>query len=88
MARAASIYDNDYARVFESYEGPRFGFASKNYYSEFLAAIQVYANFGPSPASQDAMAITALALYLALAVLAALVERIAAVPAEARPAPQ
>lgn len=40
-----------------------------------LAAIQVYANFGPPPSSPDAMAITALGLYAALALLAARVER-------------
>ncbi len=32
----------DYSEVFRRYQGPRFGFASKNYYSEFLAAVQVY----------------------------------------------
>jgi hypothetical protein len=42
----------------------------------FLAAMQVYANFGPPPSSPDAMAVTALAFYLVLAVLAVGVERI------------
>ena len=42
MARAASAYDYDYAKVVESYEGPRFGFAVRNYYAEFLAALQVH----------------------------------------------
>jgi hypothetical protein len=51
-----------------------------------LAALQVYANFGPPPESPEAMAVMALALYLVLAVLAALVERIATVSTEARPA--
>lgn len=46
----------------------------------FLAAMQVYANFGPPPASTDAMAVTALAFYLVLALLAAWVERVAAKP--------
>jgi hypothetical protein len=40
-----------------------------------LGLVQVYANFGPPPASPDAMAVTALALYIALAFLARLVER-------------
>ena len=40
-----------------------------------LAAIQVYANFGPPPSSPNAMAITALGLYAALALSAAQVER-------------
>jgi hypothetical protein len=52
----------------------------------FLGALQVYANFGPPPASPEAMAVMALALYLVLALLAALVERIATVSTEARPA--
>ena len=47
----------------------------------FLAAMQVYANFGPPPASTDAMAVTALAFYLVLALLAAWVERLAMKPA-------
>ena len=49
---------------------------------EYLAdnpAFQVYANFGPSPSSETAMAIMALGLYIALAMLAALVERLRAV---------
>jgi hypothetical protein len=42
-----------------------------------LAVLQVYANFGPPPSSPDAMAMTALFLYVALAVAAAWVERVA-----------
>ena len=42
----------------------------------FLAALQVYANFGPPPSSTDEMAFMALAFYVVLAVLAALVERV------------
>jgi peptidoglycan lytic transglycosylase D len=41
-ARAASIYGGDYAKMVERYDGPHFGFAVKNYYSEFLAALQVH----------------------------------------------
>jgi hypothetical protein len=44
-----------------------------------LAALQVYANFGPPPSSPEAMAVIALALYVVSALLAALVERIATV---------
>jgi membrane-bound lytic murein transglycosylase D len=40
-AAAAEQYEGDYARIVRSYEGPHFGFASKNYYPEFLAALQV-----------------------------------------------
>lgn len=47
----------------------------------FLGLVQIYANFGPPPASTAAMAISALMLYLVLAALAALVERIATRPA-------
>jgi hypothetical protein len=45
----------------------------------FLAVIQVYANFGPPPSSTNAMAATAFAMYIGLALLAAWVERIATV---------
>jgi hypothetical protein len=45
----------------------------------FLAALQFYANFGPPPTSPDAMAVTALVFYVALALLAAWVERFAVV---------
>jgi hypothetical protein len=55
-------------------------------YVILLAAFQVYANFGPSPASPEAMALMALALYVVLALLAALVERFATISTEARAA--
>jgi hypothetical protein len=51
-----------------------------------LAALQIYANFGPPPTSPKAMAVMALSLYVALAVLAAWVERVATV-ATVRPPP-
>jgi membrane-bound lytic murein transglycosylase D len=41
MAQAAELYANDYARIVREYSGAHFGFASKNYYAEFLAAVQV-----------------------------------------------
>jgi hypothetical protein len=41
MAEAAQIYSSDFSRIFRSYDGPHFGFASRNYYAEFLAALQV-----------------------------------------------
>ena len=49
----------------------------------FLAALQVYANFGPSPATPDAMAVTALAFYVVLALLAQ-GSSIATVPTETK----
>jgi hypothetical protein len=42
--------------------------------------LQVYANFGPPPASESAMAIMALVFYLILAAIAALVERLRLAP--------
>lgn len=45
-----------------------------------LVAAQVYANFGPPPSSPRAMALIALALYAALAALAAWVEHLATRP--------
>jgi peptidoglycan lytic transglycosylase D len=40
-SEAVAQYAGDYARIIRNYAGPRFGFASKNYYAEFLAALQV-----------------------------------------------
>ena len=42
MAEASSEYHGDYERIVCNYSGSRFGFASKNYYPEFLAALQVH----------------------------------------------
>ena len=42
MAKASSEYHGDYAAIVRNYNGSRFGFASKNYYPEFLAALQVH----------------------------------------------
>ena len=43
----------------------------------FLAAMQVYANFGPPPSSTNGMAVMALGFYAVLAALASLTERFA-----------
>jgi peptidoglycan lytic transglycosylase D len=40
--RASEEYDGNFSRVIRNYDGPRFGFAVKNYYAEFLAALQVH----------------------------------------------
>jgi hypothetical protein len=45
-----------------------------------LVLLQVYANFGPPPPSETAMAIMALGLYVVLAVFAAVLERVRALP--------
>lgn len=42
MAQASAIHGSDLGRIVERYNGPHFGFASKNYYAEFLAALQVH----------------------------------------------
>jgi membrane-bound lytic murein transglycosylase D len=42
VARAANQYDGDYGKLIQHYNGPHFGFAVKNYYAEFLAALQVH----------------------------------------------
>ena len=39
---AASQFGGDYDRMVRSYNGPHFGFAARNYYAEFLAALQIH----------------------------------------------
>lgn len=39
--RAAEFSGNDFSKILQSYSGPHFGFAVKNYYAEFLAALLV-----------------------------------------------
>jgi membrane-bound lytic murein transglycosylase D len=41
-ARAAEQSGSDYSKMVRTYNGPHFGFAVKNYYAEFLAALQVH----------------------------------------------
>ncbi|MFZ0657810.1 MAG: transglycosylase SLT domain-containing protein [Candidatus Binataceae bacterium] len=41
-ARAAEFSGGDYSKMIAGYSGPHFGFAVKNYYAEFLAAMQVH----------------------------------------------
>lgn len=41
-ARAAEFSGGDYSKMIAGYSGPHFGFAVKNYYAEFLAALQVH----------------------------------------------
>lgn len=41
-ARAAEQSGSDYCKMLRTYNGPHFGFAVKNYYAEFLAAMQVH----------------------------------------------
>jgi len=39
---AASEYGGNYDELVRNYNGPHFGFAARNYYSEFLAALQIH----------------------------------------------
>jgi membrane-bound lytic murein transglycosylase D len=39
---AASEFGGNYDQIVRSYNGPHFGFAARNYYSEFLAALQIH----------------------------------------------
>ncbi|AFL76413.1 lytic transglycosylase domain-containing protein [Thiocystis violascens] len=44
MAKARSQHGNDIGRIVEHYDGKAFGFASRNYYAEFIAAREVASN--------------------------------------------
>lgn len=44
MKRAQNQMGHDFARIVESYDGPAFGFASRNYYAQFLAAREIASN--------------------------------------------
>ena len=45
MLRAQSEAGPEIAKIIERYRGPAFGYASMNFYSEFLAAVDVYNNY-------------------------------------------
>lgn len=51
MARARAAHGSDMATIIRNYSGRTFGYASKNFYAEFVAAVNVYENyefyFGP-----------------------------------------
>ncbi|MCC7417252.1 MAG: transglycosylase SLT domain-containing protein [Acidobacteria bacterium] len=51
MLRAKAAHGADLATIVGEYDGPVFGYASMNFYAEFLAAVHVYRNrdeyFGP-----------------------------------------
>jgi membrane-bound lytic murein transglycosylase D len=44
MAKAKRLYGNDIGRIVRHYKGRYFGFASRNFYAEFLAAREVAGN--------------------------------------------
>jgi membrane-bound lytic murein transglycosylase D len=66
MRRASAQYGTDIVRVIQEYKGPSFRFASRNFYPEFLAALEVSENypryFGPltldAPIEIDTIKIT------------------------------
>jgi membrane-bound lytic murein transglycosylase D len=45
MLRAQKLHGNDLSVVIEKYESPIFGYASMNFYAEFLAAVEVYGSY-------------------------------------------
>ncbi|MBN4075492.1 MAG: lytic transglycosylase [SAR86 cluster bacterium] len=46
IARAVrDVGSNDIGRIIGEYKGPRFGFASRNFYPQFLAALQIDSNY-------------------------------------------
>jgi len=44
MKRAQNQVGSDFAQIVERYDGPAFGFASRNYYAQFLAAREIAVN--------------------------------------------
>ncbi len=46
MMRAQNQVGNDFVRIVQQYDSPKFGFASRNYYAEFLAAREIARNPG------------------------------------------
>ncbi|HEX4998397.1 MAG TPA: transglycosylase SLT domain-containing protein [Terriglobia bacterium] len=45
MMRAQKAHGDDLSVIIENYESPLFGYASMNFYSEFLAAVEVYESY-------------------------------------------
>ncbi len=45
MRRAKALYGDDFGRIYREYESRSFGFASRNFYAEFLAALYVATNY-------------------------------------------
>ena len=44
MKRAQNQVGRDFVRIVDTYDGPAFGFASRNYYAQFLAAREIASN--------------------------------------------
>jgi membrane-bound lytic murein transglycosylase D len=51
MKRAQALYGDDFGKIYAEYESRSFGFASRNFYAQFLAALEVASDhenyFGP-----------------------------------------
>jgi len=45
MRRAKSLHGGDFGRIYREYNSRSFGFASRNFYAEFLAALHVATNY-------------------------------------------
>jgi LysM repeat protein len=45
MMRAKAAHGSDLPTIISDYRGPVFGYASMNFYTEFLAAVDVYTNY-------------------------------------------
>jgi len=45
MRRAKSLHGTDFGKIYREYESRSFGFASRNFYAEFLAALHVATNY-------------------------------------------
>jgi len=45
MRRAKALHGADFGRIYREYESRSFGFASRNFYAEFLAALHVATNY-------------------------------------------
>jgi membrane-bound lytic murein transglycosylase D len=45
VRRAKAQYGNDFGRIYREYSSRSFGFASRNFYAEFLAALHVATNY-------------------------------------------
>ncbi|QXP87526.1 lytic transglycosylase domain-containing protein [Methylococcus capsulatus] len=44
MQKAKNVYGHNFERIVQDYDHPLFGFASRNYYAEFLAAVEIAAD--------------------------------------------
>src|SRR5204863_7703720 len=45
MLQAQRLYGSDLPTIIDAYRGPVFGYASMNFYSEFIAAVDVYEDY-------------------------------------------